>query len=436
MLQSMMNSVRGFQYHMDDFLNEHPTTREEKLRQYFGISAPPSVPVFVDGRGVLKEVKPTCPKCGSPDHKLNGTNDKIVPRPYEEEKRPLKRQQYICRDCNNQYTTPFSDVRYREHLPSSLKKLGVGVRTRYNQSLRIAAEVIEVLTGYTMSHQTVWNAQREMANDTKTLSKEEPSGIYCFDVQHVKVSGEKAFRMTFVDPVNEQVLEEKVVSNENYKEKATFWKEVIGDGPMDAVITDGDTDIPDLIDETRKRFAKARGVLKSEVKIEHGRCVFHAESNLSEAAREALNTRNEDDPYPGEYKRPLRTVYAAFQLDNPEKLEEHLEQLPSNYRKRIMEVREEGQSTKDLAGAARKVFDIAYNQRAAFHPSVRRQLESIDRYWEEFTLFYRKSGVPKTNNPLESNYHATLSKTDKRKFKTRDGLQDYLRTQAWFRNRR
>lgn len=436
MLTTMVKSVRSVQYHLDDFMGEHPTTRTEKLRELFGISQPPPVPLIIDEREVVKMAEPTCPKCSSGKAILNGTNDKKVLRPYDE-KGTLKRQQYICKICDNQYTTPFPDVRYHEHLPWSLKQLGTGVRTAFNESLRRAARLIAILTGYGMSHQTIWNTQQELAGDigdTEDLSVKDSSREYCFDVQHVRINRKEAYRMTFLDAGTGDVLAEKVVSNLTYDEKSDFWKQVLDDEDVDVFITDGDTDVPDLIDEHRKRIAKRREVLPSEVVIGHQLCIFHAEKNLSKACRKAEASTGKDDPYPKDYKRPLRTIYTVFQLDNPVALEEHLVCLPRSYRERILQLREEGLSRGDLSWAARKIFDMVYDQRMAFHPRVRQKLEYMDRNWERLILFYRKNN-PKTNNALESNYHATLFKTDKRKFRTMKGLEDYVRVQAWFRNR-
>ena len=61
--------------------------------------------------------------------------------------------------------------------------------------------------------------------------------------------------------------------------------------------------------------------------------------------------------------------------------------------------------------------------------NVRHWVDNIEKDWKHYTLFLVDKSVPPTSNFIEQYYSATLQKSEKKKFRNLDSLNEFLKIQ-------
>ena len=83
---------------------------------------------------------------------------------------------------------------------------------------------------------------------------------------------------------------------------------------------------------------------------------------------------------------------------------------------------------KKIGGLPREFsYNFIYKQRDNFPEDVAKELCSMEKHWQQLTLFYWHKNIPKTNNDVEQYYGQTHPEYVKRQFKTVKGLQHHLK---------
>jgi len=294
-------------------------------------------------------------------------------------------------------------------------------------TLRKVGRMFLGLVGFHPSHETVRQWSDETGREYKDNRIILPgSGVYCYDEQHLRIGRKKHFRMSLIDAVQRDVVNESV--EEELKKKlikdfllGSFHGKIVW-----AVVTDGDPQYDFILKEISKELRLENGII-------HQLCTFHALKNLSRGIHEAtrdINKRKLD--YPTDYKNLKNTMKLVFNLDDKEAIEKYMDRLPEGHNNAFQKVIDNQNTT--LKEKARRIFDYIYIWHLNYHPEISKQILWIHNHWNNLTHFYQHPEIPKTNNPVEQHYSNTNPHIVKRKFKNPKCLENYLFTMAAHRN--
>lgn len=295
-------------------------------------------------------------------------------------------------------------------------------------TLRKIRDFLEWLVGIRPSHEIIRQWVNEVGEEYRQKRDvTEGSGIYCYDEQYLRIRGTKHYRLTLVDAITTEIVNEKIVKDLTKDNIKDFLIASLKGKKILAMVSDGDPQYDNILKEIARE-------LKLEEKILHQLCTFHALKNFSSAVHDAIkDIKRRKLAYTTDYKNLKNTIKLVFNLDNKKAMRKYMARLPENHQKAFLKVIHNDENTQKEK--ARRIFDYIYRWHPNYHPYISTQILWIHNHWDNLTHFYEHQQIPKTNNTIEHYFASTNPKIVKRKFKNPQSLESYLFTIAAHNNR-
>lgn len=380
---------------------------------------------FVSYDGKIKTGKTFCPHCGCLNYVDNGyhqvENSLIISLGLK-----INIAQFCCKKCGTFWSSNrelIDDIIQKEK--DFVKSLLIGA-ARQGLSFGGASSLVEETVGHTYSPQYLHELYTNALDQFKQEKFCSASGVYYYDEQFLLADGKEVCRLTLKDVVTNKVIIDKQTEN---AQKETIKKtlfEALNGLPVNAFIVDMNRTYPELIHE-----------LYPQAKIQW--CIFHLYKLIWKEFHDEVGK-----------KLSLVQLYNAYTLfdiffDHSlelQKLDELLkkcEKYKTNDQKSNREIeqslrQEFGEFVKNLKKKRRrehkltprrtlnqseKIFNTIKYQSILYPKKLQKRIQSINDNWEKFTLFQHDSRVQPTTNGIEHYFAATLSKTDKKDFRSK-----------------
>lgn len=424
-----LQQVKMVDAQLDDFDNGRRVSFEEKVESYLPHA---ENEIVCDKECGLKEenliyiLEPECPKCGSRQVQMNGTNIRTLRFPNGSKKYRIQR--YLCPECSRSFQPSLSALKKNSQYFQTTKSQVVRNIVE-NRSLRKGVNNYALLRkGITVCAQTGLNWLREIGEKLRRLREKFSiihSGIYVHDEQFIEMNRKRLYRFALRDVITGQLIHEEIREKNDADTIYNFLLSGLRGKKVAVLIEDGCKEYPCVIE----RLNRSPEIIKVFGKIYVQRCVFHIlkdfRKELSEV-KKLIKRKKEKDisvSYQTEYEVEWKILRLTFTLDDDEKIKRIIDSLPSGYKEKVVRILE---TSKPIWEKAREIFDIIFCWRYHYHPQIRKKLEAIDKIWDEATLFYRMKDVPKTTNSIEQFFSSTQPEKIKYRFRTIDTLLSYL----------
>ena len=374
--------------------------------------------------GKIIEKCPACPVCGSPDCRENGYYI-IVHRVLRELGIKVKNGQYECKHCGYSFHTDRSLIDgFISSIMEFIKSLLAGC-AKLKMSYDAASQLVKEKVGISYCGEYVRQMYDEAIAQVKEERMEEASGVYHYDEQFLSVNGVEVCRLTIKDAVNDKIVADVQTADAKEETIKRTLSEKLDGLKVECFIIDLARRYPNILQEL---FPKA--------KIQW--CIFHLNQIIWKDLRDTYG-RN----------IPLHEIYNVYLLfdiffdHSPEleKLKELLKKyqeqktkdeksnkllekaINKSFREFVHELKKKRRREKQniprrtLEDSEQK-FRQVYSQKIIYTKKLAKRIEYIYENWDKFNLFQRDKRVPPTNNGLEQYFAATLSKTDKKDYRS------------------
>ena len=300
---------------------------------------------------------------------------------------------------------------------------------RQGLSFESATSLVEETVGHSYSPQYLHELYTTALDNVKQEKFYGASGVYNYDEQHLKENGNAVCRLAIKDAVDGKIILDKLTSD---AKKETIAKEVskaLGGLPVDAFIVDMNHIYPELIHELYPRakiqwcIFHLHKIIWKELQEEFGKNIPLVQLNnaymlfniffdhtpelekLKELLKKYDEQRTRDEKNNTEIKKALRKEFAQF-----------VKELKKQRR------REHKLTPRRTLEQSQKIFTQIKQQVLLFPKKLQKRIQYIDDNWEKFTLFQRDTRVQPTNNGIEQYFAATLAKTDKKDFRSKNAI--------------
>lgn len=378
----------------------------------------------VSTEGKLKPRSPTCQACGSKAYVENGyhavENSVICKLRLK-----VKIGQFRCKKCNTFWSSNRDIIDcFIQKEKELIKSLMLGC-VRNGLSLKRASSVIGERMGTTYSPQYLHELYVKAMEQVQQEHFSNASGIYYYDEQFLLVNGNEICRLVIKDVVTGNIILDEQTENAQRETIKKTVENALRGLSVDAFIVDMRRDYPDIIRE-----------LYPQAKIQW--CIFHLYKLIWKEVHDEFGKN-----IPLVELRKIYEIFDIFFDHSPEldKLSELLEKLESrktydekNNKTIEQKMRKEfGEFVRTLKKGRRrkgqlvrrrnieeseKKFALVKMQIQLYPKRLQKRITFIDENWSKFTLFQRDSRVQPTTNGIEQYFAATLSKTEKKDFRS------------------
>lgn len=337
-------------------------------------------------------LNPVCPYCNS---------HKVIKQEYRdknlilENQKPVKvyLRRYKCKSCKKKFITSLDSIiepghRYPTILMDKLIEL---VRTGY-RSLRNASDDLLNFFGIKISYQTIHNWQQKTTKNQIQNIKTNYSGYYCYDEQYVKINGIWMYRLTLFDHILNIPVSEKIAPDKEYNTIKQFIQESTTNKPLITITTDHVPEYKNIIDK---------------LNVKHQLCIFHFYKMIGDRLYKLLRSKKTSEDEKIKLKLYFKEIRKIFDTTNYEIATKHLKELLKCF--------------DDIPRVLQKFI-------------TKNILPNLNR----LTQFMHNSNIARTSNYIENYYRQTLPKAYKKKYKTINGLINYLKLkmQKWTQKHR
>jgi transposase-like protein len=336
--------------------------------------------------GHYQMIKPFCSHCGSLNYTKQGFRQ-IKPKIDNGKKIKISLQRYKCNSCGKKYSTPLTNIKKKDkNFFQTIKDKVRESKKNRGGSLRKIAEDVNNFINLKISHQSVKNWLKINENEVKKEGNRiirqfnQLSGYFTIDEQYVYIDGKKRYRVSLHDlSIKYPIAEEIMVSRTNKKLKSLI-KDVTKNQPQISLTSDGLRQY--------KTVAKDLGLI-------HQRCIFH----MMKECREKINTylkKNKDDKV-----TKMSIVRYLTEINN------------------IFRTYDENECLNR--------YETILNKSEILPQIIIKILvKKIIPNFESLTQFTKNNSIPRTSNQAEQHYSKTKKSETKDKFKTNNGLLEYL----------
>jgi len=316
-------------------------------------------------------------------------------------------RKYKCKRCKKHFQTELTNVydkykryaksffnkideitSYSHYTPSQLQDV---LKTSFNREINLKTLFDWTRTASKISRSNDYDGITYNSDENLILNlKEIGSGIYNYDEQYLSENKKDGLRLTLSDaklkiPIAEQIIKRNTIHKWKItkEEVSNFIKKATKDRAFHVLITDG-----------RAMYKK----IAKEFNVEHQLCIFHAiYNNKNDAKNEckSLSKSTLDKMTIFNYTSQINEIVRQLSLEDAK---EQLNEL------------KEIQSTIGLPKINKKM------------------LERTEKNFYQLTTHLRLNRVPRTNNNAELTYNLSLQKSEKRKYKTEEGIISKLIT--------
>ena len=399
--------------------------------------------IFLDKKNTLRQKERRCinAKCRSANIKYNG---------YHQSKSfilknigmKIKVGQCKCNDCGLRWSVNADELyTLLEEFKEQIREFAAQIRSEKN-SLYNTADLVSLIIGKTYSHMSIdrWYKDRTKNLKETEIKEEDCSGYYLYDEQEVKAGGKKMQRLTLRDLTIKQPLAEEIKDDKKKEIIREFLVRNLENKPKISMIVDGDTSYPEIITEDlgmnyqidiRHLFDNLRKAFKEECAYGVGHKKLHL---MDELKKQELY----DVFYPR--KDLISFVKSGLKKLDKIKDEDKREEKDVELQKKLMELKNERKKKrrrkdyvhehkKHTLNKAKKKFDSVKMLRSYYPKELQKWIDKIEEDWEHYTLFLVDRNVPPTSNGIEQYFSSTLQRSEKKKFRNLNSLNEFLKIQ-------
>ncbi|HJZ04979.1 MAG TPA: transposase [Patescibacteria group bacterium] len=376
----------------------------------------------IDGK--IKTVQVICPKCKRTDYVDNGyhlvEDDLIQGRGLT-----IRIAQFLCKKCGTYWSSE------RELIDNVIQKQKDFVKSlllgcaRAGLSFEKSTILVDDSVGKSYSSQYLHKLYVIALEQVRQEKFTSTSGVYNYDEQFLKVNGEQTCRLVIKDRVTGKVIVDVQTPDAKKETIQKVMQTALEGLPVDVFIVDMNSRYPELI---RELFPNA--------KIQW--CIFHLDKLIWKELQDEFG------------KNPplcqLYNVYTLFDIFFDHslelvKLQELLKkfetlktkdeksnkQIEKTLRKEFSQFvkglkkqrrREHKKVPRKTLAESEETFATIIQQSTLYPKKLQKRINYIQENWNKFTLFQRDTRVEPTNNGVEHYFAATLTKTDKKDFRS------------------
>ena len=392
---------------------------------------------------------PICRVCKEP-LACNGTKSIKLNKTVE-----VKSQKYIHKKCEKSSCIT-SLIKFKDKFCSYMRSICnkgiirslIGYSSYQNKKETIFDEYeVSIPRSTILYHEQRWNDRliEYLESQQYKRIKEmniQPSGVYSYDEQYVFIKKELYMRMTLIDHQNKLIMYEYIVHNDDFNDNTiqNFLETAINTQPLKAIITDGR--------KSYKTIIEATGAI-------HHRCYFHLMKNLmtpltkhtnkikrrNKTLEEQINQKTNKITTIKQNKRkyigwvPLNDTKTKTQIQKIKTLKKeisiHKKEIREN-KKELKKIQYDIERIQNIFTAkthkqAQRRFKTIYNQRTELNNHIQHFLEKIEPELEIILNHTIYEEIPATNNTVENYYRTTLPRSQKRIYKTLNGLKKVIK---------
>lgn len=428
---------------LDYFLDGNIPSKQDILRKRFDDLRKGSKQkkgLFLDIKGILRQRDRLCPNCFSTRTRKNG---------YHRSKSFLLKNigisvnigQHKCLDCGLSWSVDVNQLfDLLESFKEEMRKFGALLKSEKN-SLHKAGRLLSQVIGKQYSHMSIkrWHQKHTKNIEEPNISNEDFSGYYVHDEQATKTGGKKKQRLMLRDITHKYPLAEEIADD---KSKETIKKFLIGnlmDKKRIAMIVDENLSYPDIItkdlkmkyqfdlrhlfdhitEEYREECGYKRGHkqylhLCDELKKQELFDVFYPREKLVSFVEKGVK---ELDKITDEDKKDEQDI----------ELQKELKKLKHERRKKRRRKGYTHEHKNYTLEEAKKKFEKVKQLKQYYPKLLQKRIDKIEKNWEHYTLFLVDRNVPPTSNLAEQYFSSTLQRSEKKKFRSDDSLNEFLK---------
>jgi len=397
--------------------------------------------IFLDKKGILRQKSRVCmnPNCRSTNVKCNGFHESgsfILKKIGMS----LKIGQFECLDCGMRWSIDANEIfELLEQFKEQIRNLAVGVKSN-KVSLINTTEIIESAWGKKYSHMSIsrWYKGRTSVMQEPTISNEDCSGYYAYDEQEVSAGGKRLQRLTLRDLKLKQPVAEELASDKSKESIQGFLVRSLKDKPAKAIVVDGDISYPNIITSDLKMdyqldighlFANIKKAFKEECGYTVGHKRLHLADELKKQELfDIFYPRNELIAF---VKRGLKTLSKikdpVAREGKDVELQKKLLELKLERKKARRRKNHVSEHKNYTLIKARKKFEVVKTLYQYYPKPIQKLIGRIEKDWNHYALFLVDRNVPPTSNYIEQYYSSTLQWSDKKEFRNKGQLNEFIR---------
>jgi len=354
----------------------------------------------------------------------------------------IKVGQCECNDCGLRWSVNAGELyNLLEEFKEQIREFAAQIRSEKN-SLYNTADLVSLIIGKTYSHMSIdrWHKDRTKNLEEKEIKDEDYSGYYLYDEQEVRAGGKKKQRLALRDIAIKQPIAEEIKDDKKKETIREFLVRNLEDKPKKSMIVDGDTSYPDIITndlcmdyqlDIRHLFDNIRKAFKEECAYAVGHKKLHL---MDELKKQELY----DIFYPR--KELISFVKGGLKKLDKIKDKEKREENDVELQKKLMKIKNERRKKRrrksyvhehknHTLNKARKKFDFVKKLKSYYPKKAQEWIGKIETDWEHYTLFLVDRNVPPTSNGIEGYFSSTLQRSEKKKFRNLNSLNEFLKIQ-------
>lgn len=378
---------------------------------------PINISFNVDENGVFSYSDPFCKHCHSHKVTKHGYNSRNLIN-EDGEHVIVKVQRYYCPVCGKYSQTEFKGE-YENYcnFSNETKKQSIKVREISWYPFRKLKELYKFFCGIEISHETVRKAQI-VTNNLYYLNEEiQPSGFYGYDVQWEHLDDGFHYRHLLFDLVNNAPVAELLAPDEELKTTYDFINKSLKPIERTGIVTD---------------LKPGYDTVMQKLGFKHQYCTYHLRLAVNQRIKKYLKEKD--------LELRLNTL-----KENERISKSKLDELVEN---KIKELKSEINIYKQLIFELfnQQTYDKALNymdmlkQEFINFPEILQKFLEKDLFpeYKKYIWFLKKKykgKLTRTDNDSEMYFHATLPKSEKKRFRTEQGIfnQIFNRKNGWMK---
>lgn len=378
---------------------------------------PINISFNVDENGVFSYSDPFCKHCHSHKVTKHGYNSRNLIN-EDGEHVIVKVQRYYCPVCGKYSQTEFKGE-YENYcnFSNETKKRSIKVREISWYPFRKLKELYKFFCGIEISHETVRKAQI-VTNNLYYLNEEiQPSGFYGYDVQWEHLDDGFHYRHLLFDLVNNAPVAELLAPDEELKTTYDFINKSLKPIERTGIVTD---------------LKPGYDTVMQKLGFKHQYCTYHLRLAVNQRIKKYLKEKD--------LELRLNTLKEHERISKSkldELVENKIKELKSEiniYKQLIFELF--NQQTYDKA---LNYMDMLKQEFINFPEILQKFLEKdLFPEYKKYIWFLKKKykgKLTRTDNDSEMYFHATLPKSEKKRFRTEQGIfnQIFNRKNGWMK---
>lgn len=379
--------------------------------------------VFLNSKGVWEYERPFCKHCNHRHLIKKSFNNKLI---YSEDGKAfnIKVKRYVCKKCGKSSQTEFTeDYNPYCNFSKKTKEKALKIKGLDNISLRTITKSFKIFSNIHISHETIRKELKQLDKLEFRDDEMKVSGHFGYDVQWIKTDdakGKWAYRHVLFDLINNRPLAEEITLKENSKTIYQFLNKNTQPYQRKSIVTD-----------LKPEYDK----IMTKLGFKHQYCTFHLDLNIIKNINNYLN------PKIKKYKNKIKKQNPKF---SKKRIKKEAELLIKDEKDEIYEYYHLFKELfkKETYKKALDYIEFLKNELDKFPTILKDYLNTnfFPKYKKFITYLdpFLNGKLNQTNNKTENYIGNTLSKADKRKFRTNQGAFDYiyLRYLNWKENQK